>query len=140
MTSRWEQFYLQWLKEGRNIMVIIYENLTGNLFRTHMNDMLTFLNFTANSNRIDCTMKYSEGRFHRKEKCVTNKLMKHQHKMHSIPCSRDSKIANNIFTKDHRREINAVIDGVNRALVKRGFKPLPSNEYKNTKIKLKVCP
>ena len=138
MTRRWKQFYLQWLREGRNIMVIIYENLTE--LRPHIHDILSFLNFTTDSSRIDCTIKYSEGRFHRKEKCVTKKVMNYQHKMHSIPYSQDSKIANNIFTKDHRREINAVIDRVNRALIKRGFKPLPLYEYKNTKIKLKVCP
>ena len=136
---QWEELYVKWLKEGRNVMVIIYENITNNMLRNHLYDILDFLNLKVDLSRIECTIKHSEGEFHRKETCIKGKIPDRRNEDYSILYEKNNDITNEIFTNDHKLKINLAIDTVNEALIKRGFNPLPIDEYKNTKIKLKIC-
>ena len=113
-------------------MVIIYEDLTKKSLRKHLYEISNFLNFKVDQNRIECAIKYSEGKVHRKEKCISTKAPTYLY-------TQDGNITKDIFTKEQRREINISIDRVSRALVKRGFNPLPLSDYKDTKIDLKIC-
>ena len=97
------------------------------------------MNFTTDLNRIECTLKYYEGHFHRKDICYSNNVVYQRINLHSKERNQHNIIKSDIFTKSQHLIINAAIDRVNSALVKRGFNQLPLHEYKNTKIKLKIC-
>ena len=117
-------------------MVIIYEELTKNLHRQPMYDILNFLNSTIDLNRIDCTIRYSQGNNHRKEKCIISKdgLSDYLYwkKVSQPSYTQDGYISIDIFKENHRLAINAAIDRVSDALIKRGHNPLRSSEYKNS--------
>ena len=34
--QQWEQFYIKWLEEGKNVLVVIYENLKSGLLEQNM--------------------------------------------------------------------------------------------------------
>ena len=138
---RWKEFYVKWLKEGRKVMVVVYENLTNNdMLRHHLYDILDFMNFKVDLSRIECTIKHSEGKFHRNHHtCIKKKVTDRGNEDYSTYYEKNNDITNDIFTNDHKLVINMAIDTVNEALVKRGFNPLPIDDYKNTKIKLKIC-
>ena len=121
-------------------MIVIYENLTNKLHQQHLYDILNFLNFTVDLSRIECTIKHSEGKFHRKEKCIKKKFPDRENEDYFISDEQNNNTTNDIFTDDHKHKINMAIENVNELLVKRGFTLLPINEYKSTKIKLKLCP
>merc|ERR1719400_101298 len=42
--QQWEQFYIKWLEEGKNVSVIVYENLKTGKLRKSMKDISKFLN------------------------------------------------------------------------------------------------
>ena len=136
---RWEEFYVKWLKEGRQVMVVVYENLTKDMLRHHLYDILDFMNFKVDLRRIECTIKHSEGKFHRNQTCIMKKVGDRGNEDYSTSDEKNNDITNDIFTNEHKLVINMAIDTVNEALVKRGFNPLPIDDYKNTKIKLKIC-
>ena len=141
----WEEFHLKWIDEGNEIMIIIFEQLAKGLLNQTLEDISEFLNFEFDKNRLSCTVKYSEGRFHRKEKCIRKR----------VPAVRTKKVAkddiilsgslyqnntNDIFTSEQKHKINLAIRNVNDAITTRGLSPLPLSDYENTVIRLSLCP
>ena len=142
--QQWENFYITWLTEGSAIMVAIYERLTEHLLEQEIYDIVDFLNFTSvEPHRIHCTVKHSEGEFHRKERGIRRKIQgqKIERKYeYSLSLEQNQSVTSDIFTSGHRLKIDGAIDNVNNALLKRGLKELPWLDYKRTTIKLKLCP
>ena len=138
----WEQFHLKWLEQGNSIMVVVFEGLTkdSSVVKTTLNEISTFLGFTPpNEQRIDCTIHHSEGRFHRKQKCIKKKIPV---KMNEDTYQYEERYHYNlddIFTKIQKSKINQAIENVNAAIMKRGLTPLPVNDYKNTVVRLNIC-
>ena len=142
-TERWEEFHLKWLEEGSDIMVIVFESLTKDSLNETLRDISTFLNFTFDENRIDCTARHSEGRFHRKQRCIRQKptvLKKIQGEDTSLSNTDYPSDLNDIFTEKQKAKINLAIRNVNNAILERGLTPLPISDYENTVISLNLCP
>ena len=145
----WEEFHLKWLDEGNDIMIVIFEMLTkgGTLSKT-LEEVSEFLNFEYDRNRLSCTIKHSEGRFHRKEKCIRKRvptLRKNKRAKDDIMLIRSTNISNenntnDIFTPQQKKKINLAIWNVNEAIIKRGLTSLPLSDYENTVIRLNLCP
>ena len=146
----WEEFHLTWLEEGNDIMIVIFEQLTKKGFLNQTLEQLSeFLNFEFDENRLSCTIKHSEGRFHRKEKCIRRKrlptnIIKTRNQDIILNSDFNNSIgnetANDIFTNQQRDKINLAIRNVNDAINKRGLTPLPISDYENTVIRLNLCP
>ena len=148
----WEEFHLTWLTEGNDIMIIIFEQLTKKDFlHQTLEELSEFLNFEFDENRLSCTIKHSEGRFHRKQKCIRRKRLPVVHKNNvankdmissfefNNSIAKDTE-ANDIFTSQQKDKINLAIRNVNDAINKRGLTPLPLSDYENTVIRLNLCP
>ena len=145
----WEEFHLKWLEEGNDIMIVIFEHLTNKeLLHQTLDEISTFLNFASDENRLMCTINHSEGRFHRKEKCIRKKRVVAA-AVRAKNVSKDDVVSsssftndnvNDIFTSQQKRKINQAIKNVNDAIVKRDLTPLPIDDYKNTVIRLNLCP
>ena len=139
----WEQFYLKWLEEGNDVMIVVFEHLTKGLLNETLKEIFTFLNFAFDEERLKCTIKHSEGRFHRKEKCIRKRLpvrKKNVAKENNIYSGSNQNNTNDIFTEQQKLKINLAIQNVNDAIIKRSLNPLPLSNYKNTVIRLNVCP
>ena len=148
----WEEFHLTWLEEGNDIMIVIFEQLTKKDFLNQtLEELSEFLNFEFDENRLSCTIKHSEGRFHRKEKCIRKRVpaanvrRKNVANKDIIPSfelsnSNGYNSANDIFTSQQKDKINLAIRNVNDAINKRGLTPLPLSDYENTVIRLNLCP
>ena len=145
----WEEFHLKWLEEGNDIMIVIFEHLTNKeLLHQTLDEISTFLNFASDENRLMCTINHSEGRFHRKEKCIRKKRVVAA-AVRAKNVSKDDVVSssaftndnvNDIFTGQQKRKINQAIKNVNDAIVKRDLTPLPIDDYENTVIRLNLCP
>ena len=141
----WEEFHLKWLEEGNEIMIVVFEMLTKVSLNQTLEDVSEFLNFEFDSKRLSCTIKHSEGRFHRKEKCIrkrvpgvrTKKVAKDDIILSSISYQNNT---NDIFTTEQKHKINLAIRNVNDAITTRGLTPLPLSDYENTVIRLSLCP
>ena len=136
--QQWEQFYIKWLEEGKNVLVIVYENLKTEKLRKSLKDISKFLNKKMDDHRLECTILHSEGKFHRKAKCITAKF--HDNGNSDYLRSENQNLTDDIFSADNRLRINNAIDNVNKAMMSRGFDYLPLKEYKNTTIQLTICP
>ena len=146
----WEEFHLKWLEEGNDIMIVIFEHLTNKeLLHQTLDEISTFLNFASDENRLMCTINHSEGRFHRKEKCIRKKRVVAAAAVRAKNVSKDDVVSsssftndnvNDIFTGQQKRKINQAIKNVNDAIVKRDLTPLPIDDYENTVIRLNLCP
>ena len=148
---------MKWLEEGNDLIIVIYEHITNeNLRNETLKDISTFLNFTLNETRLNCTIKNSEGRLHRKEKCIRKRQQRNSPKNHKdknrqqknsqkktakkFPKNLEVKDGtNNIFTNQQEQQINLAINNVNNAIIKRGLNPLPLSDYENTEIILNMC-
>jgi len=141
----WEEFHLKWLEEGNEIMIVVFEMLTKVSLNQTLEDISEFLNFEFDSKRLSCTIKHSEGRFHRKQKCIRkrvptfrkNNLAKDDNILSN---SLYEKNTNDIFTIQQKKKINLAIWNVNEAIIGRGLTPLPLSDYQNTVISLSLCP
>ena len=143
----WEEFHLKWLQEGNDVMVIIFEHLTDkSLLDQTLKDISLFLNFELDENRLECTIKHSEGRFHRKGKCIGRKkalpvkTKKVANEDNTIFSSALPNNTNDIFTSKQKQEINLAIRNVNEAIINRDLTQLPLSDYENTVIRLNLCP
>ena len=147
--QQWEQFYIKWIEEGKNVLVVVYEQLKTRLLRKSLGDISKFLNFTINGHRLQCTILQSEGIFHRKEKCIEAKFRGSRNidgtKMNKAGTeylifeNENQSLTKDIFSSDNRLKIDAAIDNVNQAIINRGLNSLPVDEYRNTTIKLRLC-
>ena len=66
-----EKLYLDWLSNGKNIVVVFYEDLLkeDNLIPT-IESMVGFMNFTLDKNRLNCVSKHRKGKFYQEAKCI----------------------------------------------------------------------
>ena len=143
----WEEFHLTWLEEGNEIMIVVFEMLTKGSLNQTLEDVSEFLNFEFDRKRLSCTIKHSEGRFHRKEKCIRKRVptlrKNNPAKDDNILNNTSSLFQNNtndIFTAQQKKKINLAIWNVNEAIIKRSLTPLPLSDYQNTVISLNLCP
>ena len=124
----WEQFYLDWLTEGRELMLIYYEKLISDELKSTLVDTILSMNLTIDSERLECAIKHSEGIFPRIEKCLSKESKKQK-------CNENEYI----YSRKHIMWVNAAIRKVRRKVKKRGLDTSSISKYENTNIKLKYC-
>ena len=124
----WEQFYIEWLTNGQNILVVFYEAFTkeNNLIPT-IERMMKFMNFTLDKDRLDCVSKHRKGNFYQGAKCIGK--------------AQEQGIEDNqyIYSKKLMRWINAAIRKVQKAIKDRGLDGTHMHTYENTNVELKYC-
>ena len=123
----WENFYLEWLTKGQNILVVYYEDLvkTDSLMPT-IRKMMTFMNFTIDEDRLNCVSKFGvKGNFYQAVRCVRKRP--------------NDENVDYIYSKKHVKWINSAIRKVNRAIKDRGFDDTHLRTYENTNVKLNYC-
>ncbi|XP_005987555.1 sialate:O-sulfotransferase 1 [Latimeria chalumnae] len=104
--SWWGSHVLDWLKYGKNLLIIHYEDLKRNLFQ-QLKLMMEFLNVTVSEDRLLCVESNKDGNFKR-----------------SVVKQRDF----DPFTPEMKDLINRYIREVDEALKLRNFTGLPE-EY-----------
>ena len=107
----WEDFYLDWLQEveGKDVFIAYFESLNDNLAKS-LTDIANFLGVEVDRSRLECTIKHSEGHFHRQNK-DTNSLNEQ------------------LFSLAKQERIKLAIKRVNAALLALGKKRLPVEKY-----------
>ena len=124
----WEQFYLEWLTNGENIMIIYYEDIIreDNLIPT-IKKVTEFMNFTVQKERLDCVSKHRKGKFYQSAKCIP-KTQKEAGEKDDF-----------VYLKKHVKWINSAIRKVNKAIKNRGFDDSHLRTYENNNVKLTYC-
>ena len=124
----WEQFYVEWLTNGQNILVVFYEDFTkeNNLIPT-IERMMKFMNFTIDTDRLNCVSKHRKGTFYQGAKCIRK--------------NQEQGIENieYIYSKKLTRWINSAIRKVQKAIKDRGLDGTHMHTYENANVKLKYC-
>ena len=119
---------MDWLVEGKNIMLIYYEKLQSDELKSTLTDTVTFMNMTIDNNRLECTSKHSNVSFFQTEKCVKNVEIKSK-------CQENE----NIYSRKHIIWINSTIRTVRSKIKKLGLDPSYMKNYENTIVKLRYC-
>ena len=119
---------MDWLVEGKNIMLIYYEKLLSVELKSTLIETVSFMNMTIDNDRLECTIKHSEGSFPRKAKCIKKGETKPN-------CNEND----NIFTRKHILWINSTIRKVRSKVKKLGLDISYFKNYENTIVKLRYC-
>ena len=109
-------------------MLIYYEKLLSDELKSTLIETVSFMNVTIDSDRLECTIKHSEGSFPRKEKCIKKGKTKQN-------CNEND----NIYSKKHILWINSTIRKVRSKVKKLGLDTSYMKNYENTSVKLRYC-
>ena len=123
----WEEFYLDWLIEGKDIMMVYYEKLKIDQLDSTLMDIASFLNHTIENKRLDCFIKHSRD-FERVENCIVTSEKERRNFKNKY-----------IYSKKHITWINSAIRAVSIEAKTRGFDSVHLLSYQNTNLKLKYC-
>ena len=109
-------------------MLIYYEKLLSDELKSTLIKTVSFMNMTIDNDRLECTIKHSEGSFPRKAKCVNEGETKPN-------CNENG----NIYTRKHILWINSTIRKVRSKVKKLGLDISYFKNYENTIVKLRYC-
>ena len=139
----WEDFYIQWIRHGKNILVIFYDSLASNSFENTLRTIAKFLNFRWSKHRLGCILKHNVKPFQTNDTCLPKGLLdiksKHVNSYPTNCATSREKCKFHIYTKKHIIWINSAIRNVQREIRKHGIDPslLSNNTKKN--ISLSIC-
>ncbi len=118
--AAWENFYLDWLETpATELLVVHYEDLRDNLEEV-LSGVLDFLDVEAEEGRLMCTIKQSEGEFHRKREKAE---AEGEEKDNKKPPPKDP------YTAEQRALVRDAIVRVDKAFRENGHDPLPTDKY-----------
>ena len=118
---------MQWIKEGSQIHIVYYEELKSEKLRKHLVDLVNFINFTIDEERLSCVLKHPVGKFRRRETCfdpTTNPKDSTDH---------------HVYLADHVILINAAIQRVSEIIKERNFDSSIIDMYKNSNFRIEYC-
>ena len=96
----------------------MFESLPKGSLNETLKDISTFLNFTFDENRLECTARHSEGRFHRKQRCIPHKPPASNKKAEDADSILHSpNDPHDIFTELQKNKVNLAIRNVNNAIL-----------------------
>ena len=116
--QQWEDFYIQWILNEKNIFVIYPDSLVDDLRNTTLKNLANFMSFKLNELRLNCVLKQIEDTFPRKkENPETDHLDMTPKKL--ITSLRNSCVSNqicalDIYSKKHLIWINSSIRNVKK--------------------------
>ena len=140
----WEQFYLNWIRHGKGMLVLYPDNFASDLIRNTLKKIANFMSFEWNDRRVDCALKRDRERFPQKqgsyEKTKPKRKLKRfiASKMNS--CSPNETYKWNIYKRKHFIWINSAIRNVKRELQNRGFDSTFISDYEMKHFMIYVCP
>ena len=142
--QHWEDFYIQWIRNEKNIFVIYPDSLVDDLRNSTLKDLANFMGFKWNEPRLNCVLKQIEDTFPRKKvNPETDDLDMTPKKF--ITSLRNSCISNqvyalDIYSKKHLIWINSSIRAVKHYLEKRGLDSTYISAYKKKYFRIYLCP
>ena len=139
----WEDFYIQWIKNGKDTLVIYYDSLSIDLLENTLKNITQFLHLQWNDDRVRCTFKHINNELQKNNTCFPKghlDIKSMEFMSHSTNCGTSSVNCKfNIYTKRHIIWINSAIENVQREIEKRGLDSSLMSNYKNTNISLSIC-
>ena len=109
-------------------MLIYYEKLLSDELKSTLINTVSFMNMTIDNDRLECTIKHSEGSFPRKEKCIKKGETKPN-------CNENDSI----YSRKHFHWINSTIRKVRSKVKKLGLDTSYLKNYENTSVRLRYC-
>ena len=140
----WEDFHLKWLRAGRNILLVYYEDLTAGFVDQNLKKITTFLDFEWNEQRMKCLSKHNKGKFQRKKACLDKghldlKSVKLDVETNNIHDGANSTDSFDVYTKKHVIWINSAIRKVKHEIERRGLDSTYISNYKNQNVRINIC-
>lgn len=141
----WEDFYIQWIKNGKDTLLIYYDELlSSDLLENTLKNITHFLHMQWNDHRVWCTFKHiNKSNLLKNSTCFPKGHLDIKSKefiSHSTNCGASSVNCEfNIYTKRHIIWINSAIENVQREIEKRGLDSSLMPNYKHTNISLSIC-
>lgn len=140
----WEDFYIQWIRNGKDTLVIYYDSLSSDLLENTLKNITRFLHLQWNDHRVRCTFKHSNNKLKKHNTCFPKghlDIKSKEFMSHSTNCGSTSSVncEFNIYTKRHMIWINSAIENVQREIEKRGLDSSLMPNYKNTNVSLSIC-
>ena len=129
----WENFHTDLIKNGRNLLMVYYEDLQNiSLLKKTLTNITRFLNFPQDKKRLKCVLKHTTGMFRRKKRCL---------KEPSDPDGIDYGKLNNteIYTVEQKIRIDLAIQNVHSTLTKHGHMSKHTLNYRDTSVKISLC-
>ena len=136
----WEDFYIQWIKNGKDTLLIYYDSLSSDLLENTLKNITRFLHLQWNDHRVRCTFKHSNNKRQKHNTCFPKghlDINSKEFMSHSTNCGTSSEF--NIYTQRHMIWINSAIENVQREIEKRGLDSSLMPNYKNTNVSLSIC-
>ena len=135
-SKAWNDFYIQWIKNGKDVFLISYEELIDDSkLKDALKKIAKFLDFEVHPHRMACAIKNQKGMFQRNKTC---------YKIEDLEYIPDSKLSFtnstfSVFTEKHRSLINSVIKNVSNQMANSGYSFSPISEYVDTKVYIDIC-
>ena len=141
----WEDFYLRWLRAGRNILLVYYESLTADFVEQNLKEINTFLDFEWNEQRMRCLSKHNKGKLKRKKACLDKgNLDLKSVKLNVVETKNIHGGANSldsfdVYNKKHVIWINSAIRKIKHEIERRGLDSSYISNYKNQNVRINIC-
>ena len=142
--QHWEDFYIQWIRNEKDIFIIYPDNFVGNLAKATLKDLANFLTFKWKDSRMNCLLKQIENLYRQRknnpEQVQSDKKPKHFMASYTNSCVSNQIYKLDIYKKKHLIWINASIRSVKHELEKRGFDSSYISDYEMKNFRIYVCP
>ena len=139
----WEYFYIQWIRHGKNTLVVFYDSLASDSFEDTLKTITKFLNFQWSKHRLGCILKYDNHPFQTNDTCLPKGHLditsKHVNSYLTNCKTSREKCQFHIYTKKHIIWINSAIRNVQREIRDHGIDASLMSNYKDKNISLSIC-
>ena len=141
----WNSFYVEWIRNGQNVIIVSYEELSDDdKLEISLKQIAKFLNFEVNMKRIACTIKYKQDTFGRKDICrvIPDNWRNLVGELENTVEVEELIVEGNkysVFTKKHTAWINSAIRNVEKEMKKSNYNVPLISSYKNTQIYVDIC-
>ena len=144
----WEDFYLRWLRAGKNILLVYYESLTEGFIEMSLRSVTSFLDVEWDDLRMKCISKYNKGNGNktkkRKKGCINRGRLDSESIQLNTQTNNINNGANNtnsfnIYTKKHVTWINSAIKNVKHEIERRGLDSSYISNYEGQNVRVTIC-
>ena len=140
----WEDFYIEWIRDEKNIFVIYPDSFVHDLAKATLMDLAKFMGFEWNEKRLNCGLN-TIGRTYTRRKSDPKKVHLDMETKKFIASFTKYCVPNPIYTLDiysrkHLIWINSSIRAVKHYLEKRGLDSTYISAYKKKYFRIYLCP
>ena len=140
--QHWEYFYIRWITNAKNILVIYFDDLTSGLTENALKKAIQFLNFQVHEHRLNCVLQHREDNFKEETAFLNRNVLEPRYTNFRATntCISNELHTFNMYTKTHVVWINSAIRNIKHELKKRGFDASRLSDYENSNLKINICP